>query len=262
MTRFSCKVWPVLAVVAVVLVVSQMAHAQPEEGRRERGGEGRRFGGGFGMPGIRLATLDEVQEALELSDEQKTKVEEINDKFRDDFRKLLDDGPEPEAMRKLSQDASAKLAEVLDDDQEKRLRGISIQVMGAGAVVADPDLAKELNVTEEQKEKLRDASMENMRAMRDSFGEMRDLPEDQRRKKGEELRADANKKLLAVLTSDQQEQLEALKGEKVEIDMSQLRGPGRGGFGGRDGERGRGDRDRDRDRNRGDAESDSDAKSS
>jgi Spy/CpxP family protein refolding chaperone len=260
MTRFSCKVWPVLAVIAVVLVASQLANAQPEERRRGRGGEGRRFGGGFGMPGIRLATLDEVQEALKLSDEQKTKVEEINDKFRDDFRKLLDDGPDPEEMRKLSQDASAKLAEVLDDDQEKRLRGISIQVMGAGAVVADPELAKELNVTEEQKEKLRDASMENMRAMRDAFGEMWDLPEDQRRTKGEELRADANKKLLAVLTSDQQEQLESLKGEKVEIDMSQLRGPGRGGFGGRGGDRG--DRNRDRDRDRDDAESDSDAKSS
>ena len=44
------------------------------------------------------------------------------------------------------------------------------------------------------------------------------------RAKIDKLREDANKKLMAVLTSDQQAQLESLKGEKVEIDMSQLRG--------------------------------------
>ena len=49
---------------------------------------------------------------------------------------------------------------------------------------------------------------------------------------------EAEKKLLAVLTSEQQAQLDALKGEPVEIDLSQLR-RGRGGEGrrGRDRER-------------------------
>ena len=61
---------------------------------------------------------------------------------------------------------------------------------------------------------------------------------EERGKKVEEIQADVNKKILAELTSDQQAQLESLKGEKVDIDLSKLRGPGgpggdrRGGRGG------------------------------
>ncbi|MCI0334634.1 MAG: hypothetical protein L0228_15565 [Planctomycetes bacterium] len=249
MTRSPLTMWPAFVAVTVVLVISHITLAQPDEGRRWRGGPG---GGRLGgASSVRLASLNEVQDALKLSDDQKTKVEEINDQFRSNFRKLLQEGGRREEMQKLNQNASAKLAELLDDEQEKRLRGITIQVMGANAVVADPALAKELNVTDEQKSKLKETQQSIMRAMGDAFRKMRDSDASgkDRRAKFEELRAEAEKKLLAVLTTEQQNQLNALKGKKVEISMSQLRGSGgRGRFDGRGGgrgERSRDDRDRD-----------------
>jgi hypothetical protein len=90
--------------------------------------------------------------------------------------------------------------------------------------------------------------------MREAMEDLRDLTPEERREKMTSLRAEADKKFLEVLTSDQQSQLEQLKGEKFELDMSQLRGrggpsgrgeggPRRGGPRGERGERGpRGER--------------------
>jgi Spy/CpxP family protein refolding chaperone len=192
-----------------------------------------------------LATADEVQAALKLSDDQQDKVAEINEKLRDDVREAFQGGGGFEQMQQLNDDASAKLADVLDDSQRKRLMGIVIQVNGPGALI-EPAVLSELQVTEEQKTKLADIRQTGLRSFRDAFQEMRaqGLSRDQVRAKFDELRAETDKKLLAVLTSEQQAQLESLKGEPVEIDVSQFRGPGRG-----ESDRGgQGGRDQDRDR--------------
>jgi hypothetical protein len=69
------------------------------------------------------------------------------------------------------------------------------------------------------------------------------------RKKFEELREKGQKRLLDVLTSEQQEQLNAMRGEEVKIDMMKLRGGGDGGrFRGGRGEFRRGGRSGGRDR--------------
>jgi Spy/CpxP family protein refolding chaperone len=236
--RISRQGWAVAAALVVIAMVAQVSLAQREEGRRGRGGPG---GGMFGPPTAgRLLGLKEVQDALKLTDDQKGKVEEINDKMREDMRAAFQDGGDRDKMMEIAKETSNKINEVLDDGQEKRLMGIMIQVNGAAAI-ADPAVAKELNITDDQK-----AKMQEVRAgVREEFEKLRDqdLSREERGKKFEEIQADVNKKILAELTSDQQAQLEKLKGEKVEIDMSQLRG--RGG----DRPRGeRGERDR-RDRN-------------
>ena len=56
-----------------------------------------------------------------------------------------------------------------------------------------------------------------MRELRDQ-----ELSREEMTAKFQEIRAEGDKKLLAVLTSEQQTQYEALKGEPVEIDMSQF----------------------------------------
>ena len=66
-----------------------------------------------------------------------------------------------EEMEKLNNEASAKLAEVLDDNQQKRLMGIQIQVNGANSLF-DAAIAKELGVTEDQKTKLEETRQENV----------------------------------------------------------------------------------------------------
>jgi Spy/CpxP family protein refolding chaperone len=237
---FSAKLCAAVAALAIVAMICPLASAQQDQGRRGRGGRE----GGFGGPGggaisaVRLATLDAVAKALNLTDEQKEKVKTINDEMRDKVRAAFQDGGGREKMEELSASYSAKVNDVLDKDQQKRLMGILVQVAGANATL-DPAVAKELNITDDQKAKLREARESNMQAMRDAFAGARDGNREEMRAKFEKLRDESNQKLMAVLTADQQAQLESLKGEKVEIDMAQLRGPG-GGFGGRQGRGGEG----------------------
>jgi hypothetical protein len=187
--------------------------------------------------------LKEVQDALKLTDDQKTKIQTINDesgeKMRDAFR---DGGGDRDKMMEIAKDTSDKINGALDAGQQKRLIGIMIQVNGPAAI-ADPAVAKELNITDDQKKELaevRQGVRSELEKLRDDSGSRED-----RAKKVQEIQDDVNKKILAKLTSDQQAQLESLKGEKVDIDMSQLRGPGgpgggRGDRGDRGGRRGRG----------------------
>jgi Spy/CpxP family protein refolding chaperone len=258
MSRLSGRVlWTVVAL-AVVVAAAQVAEAQREGGRRGGGrGFGRGFGGGgFGISAVQLvAQAEEVQTALNLTEDQKTKVEEINDQLREDRRDLFQQGgggdfrAMREDMEKLNNEAAAKLAEVLDDNQKQRLMGIQIQVNGANSLF-DAAIAKKLGVTEDQKSKLEEARQENMESMRDAMEDLRDqdLSREEMGAKMQELRTESDKKLLAALTEGQQADYEALKGDPVEVDMSQFRGGfgGRGG-GGRGEGRGRGGRDRDND---------------
>jgi Spy/CpxP family protein refolding chaperone len=218
MVRFTSRWWATLAVMAVVAMVSQVALAQNEQGKRGRGGRAGGAGGPGGPPSMaRLAMIDKVQEALKLTDEQKTKIEKINSESRKEMRDASSgDKPDPEKMRKMRDGLTEKLKEVLDADQQKRLMGIFVQVMGNGAVM-DPAVGKEIGLTDEQKDKLHEA--------------MGPPPEGGRGGGGQgfqERRAKMDKEVMAVLTPEQQKKLESLKGEKVDIDMSALRGPGGG----------------------------------
>ncbi len=232
-----------VAGLVVVALVAQVAMAQNQGGRRGRGGPGGGGPGGgmFGPPTAgRLLGAKEVQDALKLTDDQKTKIEKINEDSRGEMRKAFQDGGgDRDKMMEIAKDTSNKINEVLDAGQQKRLIGIMIQVNGPAAI-ADPAVAKELNITEDQKTKLQEVRQgvrSELEKLRDDSGSRED-----RAKKVQEIQDDVNKKILAELTSDQQAQLESLKGEKVDIDMSQLRGPGGpgGGRGDRGGRRGRG----------------------
>lgn len=234
--RFWRQGGAMVAGLVIVAMVSQVALAQ-----RERGRGGRDGGPGGGMMGQlsagRLLRAKEVQEALKLTDEQKEKITKINDDASEAMREAFQDGGR-EKIAEITKETSAKVNEVLDDGQEKRLMGIMIQVNPVAALM-DPSVAKELNITDDQKTKMREAAA----GFRDKFGELRDLSREERTKKMEEIQAEVSKAVLAELTSDQQAQLEKLKGEKVDVDMAALRGPG----GGR--QRGEGGEGRRRDRN-------------
>jgi hypothetical protein len=240
-----------LASLAIIALVAEAAVAQREGGRRGRGG---RFGARGNISAVQLvAEADEVRTALNVTAEQEEKIDEINDELRDARREAFGGGggggdfrAAMEEMEKLNQEASAKLAEVLDEGQQKRLLGISIQVNGAAAL-SDPKVAEALAITEDQKTKLDEARESNMDASREAFQELRDqdLSQEEMREKMQQLREEGDKKLLAVLTSDQQAKLEDLKGEPVEVDMSQFRGRFGGGRGFGGGGRGRGGDDGD-----------------
>lgn len=221
--RFSSRVLATIAFVAMVAMVSQLAVAQNEKGGRNRGNRGGGTGGpgGFGGPPsmARLATIDKVQTELKLSDEQKDKIKKINDESREEMMKQRQAGsrPDPEAMRKMRDETSDKLKEVLNSDQQKRLMGIFIQVMGDGAVM-DPAVGKEIGLTDDQKQKLHDAIGPPPEGRQGGGGGQ----------SFQDRRAKMEKEVAAVLTDEQKKKLESLKGEKVDIDMSALRGPAGG----------------------------------
>jgi hypothetical protein len=248
MCRVSGRVLWTVAALAMVTAMAHVAEAQREGGRRGGRGFGRM---GFGISPVQLAAeSEEVQAALKLTDQQKTTIGEINDELSEARRDLFQGGGGGrEERQKLDADAAAKLAEVLDETQKKRLMGIQIQVNGANSLF-DAAIAKELSISDDQNDELSEVRDSNMEAAGEAMRDLRDqeLSREEMMAKFQEIRAEGDKKLLAVLTSDQQTKYEALKGDPVEVDMSQFRGFGRGGFGGgrgRDGDGGGRRRNRD-----------------
>jgi Spy/CpxP family protein refolding chaperone len=217
MKRFSGRLCAMIAAAVVVAMIAQVAVAQNEskKGRAGRGGGGAMMGGPPSL--ARIAGNEKVQEVLKLSDDQKSKIKTINDDSRAAMREQFQSGgrPDPEKMRKMRDEETENLNKVLDEGQQKRLMGIFVQVMGAGAVM-DPAVGKAIGLTDDQKTKLHEAMgppPEGRAAGGQSFQERREKME---------------KEVMSVLTDDQKTKLESLKGEKVDIDPASLRGGGRG----------------------------------
>jgi Spy/CpxP family protein refolding chaperone len=231
LSRAAC----LLAAIAALAIFADAASAQGGRGRGGRGG----FGRGFRpFHQVELATLPEVQADLKLTDDQKTKVAELSDAFREERRGQGGRGgggfsPEArEAQAKLNADFAGKLNEILDDAQDARILGIFAQVNGASAL-NDAAVAAALALSDDDQQKLADVMTEQRQAMRDAFQDLQDLSNDERTAKFDELNKARDAALLAALTDDQRTKFEALQGDKLDVETSSLQG--RGGRGGRDG---------------------------
>ena len=97
-------------------------------------------------------------------------------------------------------EVNAKLDEVFDDVQQTRVQEIYVQVNGTGAL-QDEAVAAGLKLTDEQKEQLQKVRDGSRQAFMDAG--LRDLDEEARTKKIEELTKDRDDQALAVLTDDQ-----------------------------------------------------------
>jgi Spy/CpxP family protein refolding chaperone len=238
------------AVLIGVLLVPAVVMAQPnnDRGRGGPGGPGGPgfFGGPFGGGGtLGLALRDEVQQELQLVDEQKDNVQSLADQMRDDVREMFSqfrdlndeerrarfDEIRPK-LEKMNSDVEAKLQKSLLPHQFERLKQIDVQSRlqrGGSYALTNGDLAKTLNITDEQKEKLEKRAAEVQQELEAQI---------------RQLRTDARKKLLEeVLTAEQRAQLEKLMGDQFDLpeqrfDFGRFRG--RGG----DRDRGRGDQER------------------
>lgn len=213
--------------VALCFMVSQTASAQRGGGRT-----------GFFLGGIsrlRLASIEKIQDELNLTDEQSSILSDINEKVREDSRALRNDGGDRasrrDKMTKLFADAGAKMVAKLDDAQKKRLTEIFIQINGA-SVITDKEVSAALKFSEEQKKALAEATTKNGEARREAFRNFRDMSSEERADANAKIRKESNDRMLAVLTDDQRRQFEEMKGEAFEIDRSLLRRR-RGGRGGR-----------------------------
>jgi hypothetical protein len=240
---------------AVLLIVGFTALAQtqdesPREGRRGPGRPGRRFGQG---PGLmfqgpfalqRLLRSKDVQKELELVEEQKKELRALYQEMRGgpgerpNLRDLSDKERREriKEMRKEHQQRMAKMEEkikaILLPHQLQRLNQIRLQVAGDAALM-EPEVQKELGITKEQKEKMKALHKDGLAKFREAWEDLQDLLPEQRREQRDEIRSKMEKlqkelseKLMGVLTSEQKEKYEALKGEKFEFNRAQLFGFG------------------------------------
>lgn len=191
---------------ALVAGVVTMAVSPALAQQRQRGG-----GFGFGGNTIFLLGQKSVQEELKLSDEQIKKVQGLAEKQREMFQNFRD--LSQEERREKMQELAKAVDKILQPQQLKRVKQIALQQAGVRAV-NDEEVAKSLNVTDEQKEKIRDLQ-------RKSFEEMQGLGRDEEgAKKRQEIMKATNEKMMAVLTAEQKTKLKEMQGEPFKGEIA------------------------------------------
>jgi len=233
--------------VALVACTASMAFAQAGGGGRGgfggggfggggfggggRGGFGG-FGGGGGGGGLMLLFDENVRKDLGVTEDQMTKLQEAQqrsgEKMRELFQGLQDLSQEErqakfaDIQKEMTKINDAIQKEVLLPKQIERLKQIGVQSRlnrggGTAEALVSDDIAKELNITDAQKEALKKASDEATAEMTEKINKLRD---------------EARQKILSVLTADQQAKLKKMTGESITFAPPQFGGGGRGGFGG------------------------------
>jgi Spy/CpxP family protein refolding chaperone len=124
---------------------------------------GQGFRGGFGrgpQTGAMLLRRDDVKNDLKLTDDQKTKLLDLQDKMQSKMREIFQgaggDREKMQAdMKSAMEEATKDVNAVLTPDQQTRLKQIGIQLAGNGAA-ALPEVQADLKLTDEQKSKVAD----------------------------------------------------------------------------------------------------------
>ena len=113
---------------------------------------------------------DKVQEELKLSDEQKKKLEKRFQGTHQDtmqlFQRLGDKEPEEREKElhayreKAQENLTAFLQGLLQEEQSKRLRQVMLQRDRLFALLGNPEVAKELEITDEQRQQFVEVAQE------------------------------------------------------------------------------------------------------
>ena len=226
-----------LCAVAALLVVSSVAFAQGGRGPGGPGGFGG-FGGGGNDGGLGLLRDENVQKDLELVDEQKTKLQALADKLREDSRAAFQGfdfgslrdlseeertakfAPIREKMQKVTTAAQAELDQILLPHQKERLKQITVQSQlrrqDTSEALTSGTLAETLGITEEQKAKLKAKQEEVQASLREKMAKIRE---------------EAQNELFSVLTPEQQAKLKSMIGTPITFSPQQFGGGGPGGRG-------------------------------
>jgi len=222
--------WLWLGVAALTLGSLALAQ-QPERPRRQGqpdfGFGGRMMGRNVGMM---LLMREDVQKELNLSQTQKAKLEQLRQEMQQAMQELRDLPPEQRRERMQALRQKYDPATILNETQRKRLRELELQWQGPFALM-DPEVAKQVGLTEEQQAKIRGIIQEAFQSVRGQPGE--------RMQEFQKAREQAEKKILEVLTPAQREKWQQMLGKPFEFQGGRGFGPGgfgrprgEGGFGG------------------------------
>ena len=186
----------------------------------------------------------QVQKELKMNEDQVAKIGEMQREMFAGFggggqggQNLSDEEQQKrrEERQKKAAENNKKMLELLDADQNARLKQIQLSVGGIAALGMNEEAAKALKLTDDQKEALKTINEEAGQKRQELGGGGRggsDEEQAQRREKFTALGKETEAECAAVLTDEQKAQFEKMKGPKFELDMS---GFGRGGPGGRQG---------------------------
>jgi Spy/CpxP family protein refolding chaperone len=223
------RVSKMILVVAVAALLALPAAAQPPFGRGGmRGGAGMLLGN----PG--------VQKELKLSEEQTKKVQELVTKNGEKMREAFQGGDQEktqEVMKEIAAETDKFIKATLNADQQKRLKQIQHQQMGPYAF-ANEEVAKELKLTDEQKEDIKKVTEELGAQSKEAFTGVDFQDQEARQaafKKIQGLQKEATEKITKMLTPDQKKAWKDLTGDPFEVQL----GPGGRGFGGGKGGKGK-----------------------
>ena len=205
---------------AVVMLLTVPVHAQQQPQRRG-------FGGGMGMGGPMLLTNKSVQEELKLDSDQVEKATKIareqGEKVRDELQGLQDLSPEQRREKLETVQQSVRRAtfqalregNALKDEQLRRFMQIDLQQRGVNGL-SSPFVAQRLNLSDEQKAKIKTIVDEQPAKMREI---MQSASGDfaAAREKMVALRKEALDKAKDVLNSEQKDQYKEMLGSPFEV---------------------------------------------
>jgi hypothetical protein len=188
---------------------------------------GRGFGRGMGAAG--LLQNKSVQEELKLEKDQVTKIDDalkkVRDDHKDDLDKLRDPGTSQEdraaILKKVSEANEKALKGILNEKQETRLHQILHQQQGV-AMFVDEAVQKKLNLTAEQKDKLKTINEDMTKDIRELFSGGKPGPDTITKIQG--IRKEAMTNAQKVLDDKQKKEVKEMLGEPFEIKFE-----GRGG---------------------------------
>jgi hypothetical protein len=202
-------------------------------------GGGRRFGGGgFGGP-VGLLSIPEVQTELKLDQAQKDLLMQLGQEMRERAQAMfqgMQNVPRDERMKRFQafqQEQMKKVGEILDAKQMARLKQLSLQQQGTRGL-GQPEVADQLKLTADQRQKIQTALTDEGTAMRQAFegfqGGGNNVTDEQRQQafqKMRDLRTATDAKLNAVLTDGQKKQFQSMQG--AAFKFPERRRGGRGG---------------------------------
>jgi hypothetical protein len=221
----------------ILALAAATAFGQPGGGGP--GGRGG-FGGMGGMMragGAMILGMPDVQKELSVTDDQKTKLTELQQTAMEDFRTMdfskvrgMSQEERTKFFSDIAKKSEEKIGKILDAKQMERLKQLQVQMQGVQALT-DPDVVAKLKLSQDAQDKIKKV-IDDSRQQRPqgNFFNMSDEERKAAMDKMQEQRAATMKSALAVLDDDQLLEWGKMTGKEFKFDLGQF---GRGGFGGR-----------------------------
>ncbi|MCX7992622.1 MAG: hypothetical protein N2651_03015 [Fimbriimonadales bacterium] len=226
--------WIAVSVFAVALVGGALAQSGfgQQRGQGGQGPRGQGFGrmmGGAGMMSGMLLQRPDVQRELNLTEQQKNQIRQMQENQRTAMEELRNLPPDQRRQKMQELREKNDPTKVLNETQKKRLRELELQALGPSAFLQD-DVANELKLTQEQRSKLQGIVMQQMQQLREQF-QGGGFGQGQGAQQMQQLRDQMEKQMLEVLTPAQRQQWQQMQGKPFQFEGGRpnLWGGGRGG---------------------------------